>query len=428
MNRKQAIFAVLIVIGLAALACNLTGTIAPTATPTAMPPTVTPPPPRTLIPTEPIMVTVVMCTPPPCIQGEVYTCPGDSCPNGCGVICATVTESPQDANMPFSLATGQGPDAFARLGDVAVTSLEWSPDGSRLAVGVSDGVSSSVILLYAATRITEAVIPAPQPVTKIAFSSEGRYLFFQTTGDPLPAEVWDLGGAEPVRLIALEGARDGAFHPAQSWLAVTIEDTLVVDDSRLNGPEGTVGSFIIWDVGVGSYQMPVVIPGMETDAFGITFSPDGSALATSRGDGSLAVVDLEGTLAQTYTPEGLIAGPVAYPILSRDWSTLAWVSRGSIIVLDRETGQERARLSHEDFVTAADLSADGAVIASAAAATITGEFVPVVIVWDARSGSPMETITGWEGFGAIQAAVSPDGAWLATGDDRGLVTLWNITP
>lgn len=38
-----------------------------------------------------------MCTPPPCTDNEIYTCPGGGCFNGCGTVCATVTPpSPSD--------------------------------------------------------------------------------------------------------------------------------------------------------------------------------------------------------------------------------------------------------------------------------------------------------------------------------------------
>ena len=67
---------------------------APTATPVAeVPPTTTPT-------TEPI----IMCTPPPCRQGEMYYCPGD-CPGGCGTQCATPTAAPLPPPTILSFTT-----------------------------------------------------------------------------------------------------------------------------------------------------------------------------------------------------------------------------------------------------------------------------------------------------------------------------------
>ena len=43
--------------------------------------------------------TPVVCTPPPCQEGEVYYCEGD-CPGGCGTQCATPTADLTDTPFP----------------------------------------------------------------------------------------------------------------------------------------------------------------------------------------------------------------------------------------------------------------------------------------------------------------------------------------
>jgi hypothetical protein len=76
-----------------ASAPTTTSTATTTSTPTQMPtftPTFTPPPTPTPTAT-PTMQPV--CTPPPCREGEVYSCPGE-CPGGCGTTCATPTPAP----------------------------------------------------------------------------------------------------------------------------------------------------------------------------------------------------------------------------------------------------------------------------------------------------------------------------------------------
>jgi formylglycine-generating enzyme required for sulfatase activity len=47
---------------------------------------------------------VLMCTPPPCKEGEVYYCPGD-CPGGCGTQCATPRPEPTETPVPPSAPT-----------------------------------------------------------------------------------------------------------------------------------------------------------------------------------------------------------------------------------------------------------------------------------------------------------------------------------
>jgi hypothetical protein len=76
-------------------------TLQPTWTPTVPPPPATwtpsaqPPLGTPLMPSE---TPAVMCTPPPCKNGEVYYCPGGDCPGGCGTTCATPTPTPTPPN------------------------------------------------------------------------------------------------------------------------------------------------------------------------------------------------------------------------------------------------------------------------------------------------------------------------------------------
>ncbi|MBP7692580.1 MAG: hypothetical protein KA764_11710 [Anaerolineales bacterium] len=76
-------------LGLAA-ACQPLALPTPTASPA--PATATPPP-------------VLMCTPPPCLAGEVYHCPNGDCPGGCGTTCATPTPGGLTPTYPPPMCT-----------------------------------------------------------------------------------------------------------------------------------------------------------------------------------------------------------------------------------------------------------------------------------------------------------------------------------
>lgn len=55
------------------------------------------PPPVTLATEDDILLAatpILMCTPPACAPGEVYSCPSGDCPGGCGTVCAAPTISP----------------------------------------------------------------------------------------------------------------------------------------------------------------------------------------------------------------------------------------------------------------------------------------------------------------------------------------------
>lgn len=73
------------------MATTVSGTGAPVAEATSRTPTPALP---TAAPTTPAPV----CTPPPCTANESLVCPGD-CPNGCGIVCATMTP-PAAADLP----------------------------------------------------------------------------------------------------------------------------------------------------------------------------------------------------------------------------------------------------------------------------------------------------------------------------------------
>jgi len=48
---------------------------------------------------SPTPTPLVVCTPPPCKPGDVFSCPG-SCPGGCGTLCAAPTQSPTTTATP----------------------------------------------------------------------------------------------------------------------------------------------------------------------------------------------------------------------------------------------------------------------------------------------------------------------------------------
>ncbi len=80
-------------------------------------------------PTAPAETPIAVCTPPACSPDEVYFCP-ESCPGGCGTICATVTPRP-----PLEGLWPEGPWlVMATAGDGGLPHALWAanPDGSGL--------------------------------------------------------------------------------------------------------------------------------------------------------------------------------------------------------------------------------------------------------------------------------------------------------
>jgi WD40 repeat protein len=119
------------------------------------------------------------------------------------------------------------------------------------------------------------------------------------------------------------------------------------------------------------------------------------------------------------------ASPALYgAYFSPDWKTIAWVARGTVQLMSIESGKLGPILSHEDAVNALAWSPDSTLLATASAATVDGNFVPVVKIWSADSGKTLNTLV--LSNPAIQIAFSPDGKRMATLDSSGTLQFWAV--
>jgi WD40 repeat protein len=119
------------------------------------------------------------------------------------------------------------------------------------------------------------------------------------------------------------------------------------------------------------------------------------------------------------------ASPALYgAYFSPDWKTIAWVARGTVQLMSIESGKLGPILSHEDAVNALAWSPDSTLLATASAATVDGNFVPVVKIWSADSGKTLNTLV--LSNPAIQIAFSPEGKRMATLDSSGTLQFWAV--
>jgi Tol biopolymer transport system component len=181
------------------------------------------------------------------------------------------------------------------------------------------------------------------------------------------------------------------------------------------------GTFTEYDLADGNKAVVMISP--QYRIYGVSFSPDGKTFSLTNGDAMS--VDLY-TLSQSSDPYPLTGFTTAAPVFDAGFtgnaSTLVWHARGTIQLQDIASKAMGASFSHEDFVTAFTLSADGKVLASAAAKTVNGDYKPAVILWDAASGSELKTLVLENP--ATSLSFSPDGSLLAaaTGND---VQIWD---
>jgi WD40 repeat protein/serine/threonine protein kinase len=299
-----------------------------------------------------------------------------------------------------------------------VHGLAYSPDGTRLAGGVS---GDKTVKVWDARTGNELLTLKrhTRGVAHTTFNPDGTRL--ATASWDNTVKVWDAWtGKELLTLKGPEGAvkeldflTGVAFSPDGKRLAAVSVDPQT--------------GLRVWDAQTGAEMC--TFKGL---AGSIAFSPDGKRLAGNSSDGFVKVFDAQ-------TGQELLAlkkkeqtdpggGNVVF---SPDGTKLAAVSRtstgggeglrsGGVQVWDAQTGQELFVLKgHAGTVESVAFSPDGQRLASASQDR-------TVKVWDARSGQELFTLKGHTSA-LWGLAFSPDGKHLAT-SGGGTVRVWDVQP
>jgi WD40 repeat protein/DNA-binding SARP family transcriptional activator len=188
----------------------------------------------------------------------------------------------------WDLATGR--DAFTvdpgpTLPGAPYIDVAWSPAGDLLAIAANDGLTGRVTILDRAGR--EAIEPLQQEhgiaVGSVAFSPEGERLITTRlpTADPDPdaiqVVIWDWKARKIERTIATEAL--SAVHSPTGHVLATVSWGQGV---------GAGGSVDIWDSATGAH---IATLAGSTGVVDLTFSSDGSRLATASHDGTVRIWD-----------------------------------------------------------------------------------------------------------------------------------------
>ena len=174
----------------------------------------------------------------------------------------------------------------------------------------------------------------------------------------------------------------------------------------------------MWDVSTGTLKS--TLTGHQFGVQSVSFSPDGSTLASGSGDGTVRLWDVStGTLRTTLTG---YMGRVIGALFSPDGLMVASV-RGddTVRVWDVSTGTLKAALAgHTDNIISVSFSPDGSMVAS-------GGDDQTVRLWDVSMGTLKSTFTGHTRT-VYSVSFSPDGTTLASGSFDKTVLLWNLAP
>ncbi len=224
--------------------------------------------------------------------------------------------------------------------------------------------------------------------------------------------VWIMDSESAALYDSTSGERTAQFAPG--------EDVAVYDVS----PDGKTVAYSqdgleihLFNVSAQADILSIVPDFPFSNAF---FNTDGTLLGTDSLDDIKIVLWDTASGKEMGSLRGFgTAAPVYSAMFGMDGKTLLWFSRGTVQPMDIATQEMGPTLSHEDFVTARQISPDGKVIATTAAATIGGEFQPVLTLWDADSGEILRQNTIPSYFSSI--AFSPDSGLLAAGTENGVL-------
>jgi WD40 repeat protein len=293
-----------------------------------------------------------------------------------------------------------------------VTSVAFSPDGSRLASGgghtlilkpgevkvwdLSSGKALATLEGHAST------------VWSVAFDKEGKRL--ASASYDKQAKVWDLEASKEIA--TLKGHANWitsvVFSPDGALIATGSEDATAK----------------LWKAATG--EEAATLKGHGATVRCVAFSPDGSKLATGSFDKTVKIWDAaKGAEIETLSGHADAVWSVAF---SRDGKSLATGSADGTVKIwalgaDGKFAERTAIKAHGNWVASVAFSPDGRRLA-------TSGFDRSVKLWDVASGLEVDAVDGLSAM-AWSVAFSPDGSKLAVGlaaspEEEETVRIWTL--
>ncbi len=337
-------------------------------------------------------------------------------------------------------------NAKARIGKGRINEIQYSPDGTILAVATNIGI------WFYDTRTHQEIALLTEHTSafsKIAFSPDGRF-FASVSKDNSTILLWDRSSGTQTTLNAhrdLTSDLNIAFSPDGKTIAIGNSGTISIWDTITGEQKSSVTSDLIdsnnfikilpdgetivcvnwgglislWNMSTGKLEKSIVDIDHTAPMWGTTLSPDGKTVAVGSGDldGNIYIIDLN--TSDLMLKLSGHSGDVNCLVFSPDGKTIASASYvdETIRLWDTNTGEHKRTLTgHTGDILGLAFSPDGKTIAS-------GSGDGTIRLWDASTGNQQIEFIGHTDTGE-SIAFSPDGQTIACGFSDGYIRLWNV--